>query len=89
MLEQKIPHTDYTDTFPMWHGNTVYFTSDRGTEHRLNLYSFDLGSKQVEQLTHFADFDVMWPSLGDASIIFENGGYLYLVRSTVRSSRRN
>ncbi len=77
-LEQKIPHTDYTDTFPMWHGNTVYFTSDRGTEHRLNLYSFDLGSKQVEQLTHFTDFDVMWPSLGDASIIFENGGYLYL-----------
>jgi len=78
VLEQKVPHTDYTDTFPMWHGSTLYFTSDRGTEHRLNLYSFDLGSKQVEQLTHFADFDVMWPSLGDASIIFENGGYLYL-----------
>jgi len=78
VLEEKIPHTDYTDTFPMWHGNTVYFTSDRGSEHRFNIYSFDLGSKQVEQLTHFTDFDVMWPSLGDSSIIFENGGYLYL-----------
>jgi tricorn protease len=78
VFEQQIPHTDYTDTFPMWHGNTVYFTSDRGPEHRLNIYSYDLGSKQVEQLTHFTDFDVNWPSLGDASIIFENGGYLYL-----------
>jgi len=78
VFEEKIPHTDYTDTFPMWHGNTVYFTSDRGPEHRLNLYSYDLGSKQVVPLTHFTDFDIMWPSLGDRSIIFENGGYLYL-----------
>ncbi|HKH98006.1 MAG TPA: PDZ domain-containing protein [Candidatus Sulfotelmatobacter sp.] len=78
LLEQKIPHTDYTDTFPMWHGNTIYFSSDRGPEHRFNLYSYDLGSKQVEQLTQFTGFDVMWPSLGDSSIIFENGGYLYL-----------
>jgi len=78
VFEQKLPHTEYTDTFPMWYGNTIYFTSDRGSEHRLNLYSYDLGSKQVEQLTHYTDFDVMWPSLGDKSIIFENGGYLYL-----------
>ena len=72
-----VPHTDWTDTFPMWHGNTIYFTSDRGTEHRLNLYSYDLGSKQVAQLTHFSDFDIMWPSLGPDAIVFENGGYLY------------
>ena len=78
IFEQQIPHTDYTDTFPMWRGNTVYFTSDRGPEHRLNIYTYDLGSKQIEQLTHFADFDVMWPSLGDSAIIFENGGYLYI-----------
>ena len=73
----EVPHTDWTDTFPMWHGNTIYFTSDRGPEHHLNLYSYDLGSKQVEQLTHFDEFDIMWPSLGPDAIIFENGGYLY------------
>ncbi len=74
---ENLPHTDWTDTFPMWHGNTIYFTSDRGEEHRLNLYSYDLSSKQITQLTHFKDFDVMWPSLGPDSIVFENGGYLY------------
>ena len=61
----------------MWHGDTVYFTSDRGPDKRLNLYSYDLRSKKIEQLTHFTDFDVNWPSLGPDAIIFENGGYLY------------
>ena len=72
-----IPHTEYTDTFPMWHGNTIFFSSDRGSDHHLNLYSYDLGSKQVEQLTHFTDWDIMWPSLGPDAIVFENAGFLY------------
>jgi len=76
-VEQVVPHTEYTDTFPMWHGNTIFFTSDRGPEHHLNIYSYDLASKHVEQLTKFDEFDVMWPSLGPDSIVFENGGYLY------------
>jgi tricorn protease len=74
---EDVPHTEWTDTFPMWSGNTIYFTSDRGPEHRLNLYSYDLNSKQIEPLTHFTEFDIMWPSLGPGGIIFENGGYLY------------
>jgi tricorn protease len=74
---EDVPHTEWTDTFPMWSGSTIYFTSDRGPEHRLNLYSYDLNSKQVESLTHFTDFDVMWPSLGPGGIVFENGGYLF------------
>ncbi|MBO0912424.1 MAG: PDZ domain-containing protein, partial [Acidobacteria bacterium] len=74
---EDIPHTEWTDTFPMWHGNAIYFTSDRGPEHHLNLFSYDLASKRIEQLTHFAEWDVMWPSLGPDSIVFENAGYLY------------
>jgi tricorn protease len=74
---EDVPHTEWTDTFPMWSINTIYFTSDRGPEHRLNLYSYDLNSKQIETLTHFTDFDVMWPSLGPGGIVFENGGYLF------------
>ncbi|HUA16087.1 MAG TPA: PDZ domain-containing protein [Verrucomicrobiae bacterium] len=75
---EEMPHTDWTDTFPMWHGDTIYFDSDRGPEHRLNLYSYSLTTHDIKQLTHFTDFDVNWPSLGPDSIIFENGGYLYL-----------
>ncbi len=85
---EDVPHTDWTDTFPMWHDNTIYFTSDRGPEHHLNLYSYDLGSKQVEQLTHFDEFDVMWPSLGPDAIIFENAGYLYTYDFTSKQSKK-
>ncbi|MGD0955608.1 MAG: PDZ domain-containing protein [Candidatus Acidiferrales bacterium] len=65
------------DSFPMWHGDIVYFNSDRGPEHRMNLYAYDLKTEQIRQLTHFTEFDVNWPSLGPDSIVFENGGYLY------------
>jgi tricorn protease len=62
----------------MWHSDTIYFDSDRGPEHRLNLYSYSLSTHEIKQLTHFTDFDVNWPSLGPDAIVFENGGYLYL-----------
>jgi len=88
VVDGVIPHTDYTDTFPMWRGNTIYFTSDRGPGHRFNLYSYDLTSKQVEQLTKFEDFDVMWPSLGPDAIIFENGGYLYTFDFATRQPKK-
>ncbi|MGB9283848.1 MAG: PDZ domain-containing protein [Candidatus Sulfotelmatobacter sp.] len=75
---EQMPHTEWTDTFPMWHGDTIYFDSDRGPEHRLNLYSYSLTTHGIKQLTHFTEFDVNWPSLGPDAIVFENGGYLYL-----------
>ncbi len=88
IVDGVIPHTDYSDTFPMWRGSTIYFTSDRGPERRLNLYSYDQGSKQVEQLTKFDDFDVMWPSLGPDAIIFEKGGYLYTFDLQTRQPKK-
>jgi tricorn protease len=75
---EQMPHEDWTDTFPMWRGDTIYFSSDRGPGHRMNLYSYSLKTRQVKQLTTFSDFDVNWPSLGPDSIVFENGGYLYV-----------
>nr|XP_061799104.1 tricorn protease homolog 1-like [Nerophis lumbriciformis] len=64
-----------TDNFPMWTGEKIYFTSDRGDT--LNLFSFDLGSRAIEQATGFDTWDVLWPSLGPESIVFMNGGYLH------------
>jgi len=82
--------TDYpgTDTYPMWHGDTIYFGSDRGPEKRMNLYSYNLKNKQTRQLTNFKDFDVNWPSLGPDSIVFESGGYLYVFDLKTEKARR-
>ncbi|HTR82292.1 MAG TPA: PDZ domain-containing protein [Bacteroidota bacterium] len=65
------------DIIPMWHGNTIYFISDRDENKRMNLYSYDLTSKETKKLTNFVDFDIKFPSLGDNAIVFENGGYIY------------
>ena len=65
------------DIIPMWKGSRVYFASDRDQRGRMNLYSYDLGSKQTKQLTTFTEFDVKFPSMGDRAIVFENGGWIY------------
>ena len=49
-----------TDNFPMWNGETIYFTSDR--DRTLNLFGYDVKSKKTRKVTSFAEFDVLWPS---------------------------
>ncbi len=61
----------------MWKGSKVYFASDRDERGRMNLYSYDMASKQTKKLTTFTEFDVKFPSLGDGAIVFENGGWIY------------
>ena len=73
---EELPKTDGMDLFPMWHANTIYFISDRG-DGVMNLYSYDLGSKQTKKLTDYKEFDIKWPSLGPDAIVYENGGLLY------------
>lgn len=68
-----------TDNFPMWWGDRIVFTSDR--EHgRLNLYSMAPDGADVRRLTAFTDFDVKYPSLGDAGrVVFQQGGRLHVL----------
>jgi len=72
---EELPKTAGMDMFPMWHGNSIYFISDR--DGVMNLYSYDLASKQTSKLTDYQEFDIKWPSLGPDAIVFENGGLLY------------
>jgi tricorn protease len=72
---EELPKADGMDLFPMWHGNTIYFISDR--DGVMNLYSYDLGSKQTKTLTAYREYDIKWPSLGPDAIVYENGGQLY------------
>ena len=65
------------DEFPMWHENTIYFLSDRGPAARANIWSYDLTTKQVKQITKFTDYDIHFPSIGPFDIVFEMGGKLY------------
>ncbi|MFA6482879.1 MAG: PDZ domain-containing protein [Bacteroidales bacterium] len=72
---ENITNSKAQDIFPMWSGNKIYFLSDR--DRTMNLFCYDLTSKTTTKVTDFKDYDIKFPSLGDRSIIFENGGSLY------------
>ena len=65
------------DRDPMWIGDAIYFTSDRdGT---LNLYSYDLASRETTQLTDSDTWDVRWPGDDGADrIVYELNGELQI-----------
>lgn len=81
---QRLTNFAGSDHQPMWLGDQIVFASDRdGT---LNLYSLPVGAAEPadkpKQLTHFTNFDVLWPSAGAGTIVFENGGALYRMDGT-------
>jgi tricorn protease len=75
-----------TDNMPMWHKDKIYFTSDR--EHTLNIYCYDTKTKDIRKITNHTEYDVKWPSLGPNAIVYENGGYLYVLDLTTEKSKK-
>ncbi len=84
---EKITDFAGTDAVPMWHGDTIYFMSDRDGHKRLNLWAYDLKTRKTRQVTNFTDYDVKWPSIGPDAIVFENGGALHLLDLATEKSQ--
>ena len=71
-----------SDTAPMWFGSKIYFLSDRDDNRRVNIWCWDMNTREFHAVTHFTDYDVDFPSLGggnNAGIVFQQGGALYVV----------
>lgn len=85
---EEITKRDANDMFPMWHGDDIYFTSDRNAKKIMNLYVYNSSSKKIKQITDYEDYDVQWPSIGTDSLIYENGGYLYVLDLATEKSRK-
>jgi tricorn protease len=86
MVDKEIIHSRFTDRFPMWIGNKIYFSSDR--DGVLNIYEYDLKDSTISQVTHFTDYDVRRPSFSGTKIIFELGGDLWLLDTGSGQSHR-
>ncbi|MAB83135.1 MAG: hypothetical protein CMJ24_06830 [Phycisphaerae bacterium] len=81
---KRITDWEGTDTQPMWHDGILYYLSDAGSNHRLNIWSYDPATEARRQLTDYADYDVLWPSMGPGTdgkgeIIFQNGTRLLVM----------
>jgi tricorn protease len=75
---EKITDWAGADEWPMWHGDTIYYASDRGGP-TVNLWAYDLDKREHRQVTRFDEYDVKWPSIGGDAIVFEYGGHLYVM----------
>ena len=72
---EQITDFEGTDQIPTWSGDNIFFASDRDL--KLNIWQYNTVTKETKQVTHFTDFDVMWPSGNGDQLVFENGGYIY------------
>ncbi|MBL8854215.1 MAG: PD40 domain-containing protein [Planctomycetaceae bacterium] len=85
--------TDFegTDSYPMWHGKTVYYLSDAGDTHRLNIWSYNTETGERQAITNYADYDCKSPSMGpgpngEGEIIFQKGSQLLLLNLATRAA---
>lgn len=81
---KRITDWEGTDSQPMWHGETVYYLSDAGPAHRLNIWSYDTKTGRRQQVTLLKDYDAKWPAIGPGpdgggEIVFQNGVHLSVV----------
>ncbi|UYQ90949.1 S41 family peptidase [Chitinophaga horti] len=83
---ENITNNPAQDIYPMYHGNKIYFVSER--DKIANIFVYDTNTKQTQKVTTFKDFDVKFPSLGDNAIAFENGGYIYLLDLATNQTKK-
>lgn len=69
------PWTDSNDREPAWIGEQVYFLSDR--DGVSNVWSYDLRSKDLRQVTRFRDLDVKTLESGAGVLVFEQAGRVH------------
>src|SRR5690606_20473463 len=83
---KQITHWAGSDQWPTWHGDYIFYASDRDT--RLNIWRYNRVNGENVQITHHKEFDVMWPSGRNGKLVYENGGYLYLLNLDSGTSER-
>ena len=74
---EQITDWEGPDKFPMWYEDRIYFVSDR--EGRENIFAYEIATGNIRQVTFHDTYDVKWPSLGHDAIVYEWGGYIYLL----------
>ena len=81
---QVVPGEKCNDVKPIWLGDKVYFLSDR--DKIVNVFSYDVKSKQVEKLTNFKEYDVRTLQGQGNELVFEQAGKLHVLNTGSKST---
>lgn len=74
---ETLPWDGSRDIDPQWVGDKIFFLSDR--DFAMNIWSYDLTTKELVQRTHFSTFDCKSLEAGGGRLVIECGGYLYVM----------
>ncbi|MEZ2414509.1 PDZ domain-containing protein [Muriicola sp. E247] len=85
---KNITNNEANDGKPAWGGDKIYFLSDRADDFRLNIWSYDVSSESLRQVTQFKEFDITYLSAGPDDLVFEVGGALHLMNLATEDSKR-
>jgi tricorn protease len=83
---EQITNFEGTDQLPTWSGDNIFFSSDRDL--KLNIWQYNTVTKETKQITHYTEFDVMWPSGTGDQLVYENGGFIYKLNLQLGESER-
>ena len=86
LAETRLPNDRTADTHPVWLGNRIFFISDR--DWASNVWSYDVASAKVEQVTHFTDAEVKALSGGPGGLVFEQDGAIHTLDPATGQSTR-
>jgi tricorn protease len=89
---KRITDWEGSDSIPMWHGDLLYYVSDAGSSHRLNIWVYDTTTGETRQVTKHGDYDVKWPAIGpgdegQGEIVYQLGPELRLLDLGTERSR--
>ena len=71
---------------PIWHKGNVYYISER--DYTANIWSYNIKTKQEEQITFHKKFDVKNIDANSNRIIYEQGGFLHLLNPETKETNQ-
>jgi tricorn protease len=90
MKSHSLKLTPQTDnerhTQPIWHGDKVFFLSERDFAN--NIWSFDPKSEALKQETFHTDFDIKNHDSNGSEVVYEQGGYLHILNPETGVSKQ-
>ncbi len=73
---EAVPRENSNDSFPVWHGDAVYFLSDRNGP--VSLFAYDTRTKAVRELVKSDGLDLKSLTAGPDVLAYEQFGSLFL-----------
>lgn len=86
LTETPIPGERTMDIHPVWQGEEVFFLSDR--DFIMNVWAYSVSKGSLRQVTHGSKGDIKWLSGNGKELVYEQGGYLFLLDPASGASRQ-